>query len=74
MVSIRVIYVINCSALSSTSSFPPSSIRAAVTKHLCCGSAENDCEDVVVDDKDMDGGTTALQHRLFVKGWQLVHR
>ena len=37
----------------------------------CCGSAEND---VVVDDKDIDAGTTALQHRLFLKGWQLVHR
>ena len=53
----------------------------AVAKHpacelKCCGSAENDmdCEDVVVDDKDTDGGTTALQHKLFLKGWQLVHR
>ena len=42
----------------------------------CCGSAENDCEDVIADAKDTDGGTTALQHRLivFFKGWQLVHR
>ena len=32
----------------------------------------DDCEDV--DDNDTDGGIFVLQHRLFLNGWQLVHR